>query len=65
MRIHHVIAIVAVLAIGLGVKVLFFSSHVGVAQVEAPRNASMNIFQMHLDHPNIKNLPVEDVKDPF
>lgn len=61
MRIHHVIAIVAVLAIGLGVKVLFFSSPVGVAEVEAPINASMNVFQMHLDYPNMKNLPVQDV----
>jgi hypothetical protein len=60
-----VAAIVAASAIGFGVKVLLFSSPVGVAQVEAPINAGMNVFQMHLDHPNIKNLPVEDVKDPF
>jgi hypothetical protein len=61
MRIHHVIAIVAVLAIGLGVKVLFFSRPAGVAQAEMPINASMNVFQMHLDYPNMKNLPVQDV----
>jgi hypothetical protein len=62
MRSHHVVAIVVVLIIGFGAKVLFFSSP--AAEAEVPNNASMNILQMHLDHPNIKALPVEDVKDP-
>jgi hypothetical protein len=62
MRSHHVVAIFAVLIIGFGVKVLFFSSP--AAEAEVPDNASMNILQMHLDYPNMKDLPVQDVKDP-
>jgi hypothetical protein len=31
----------------------------------AVKNGSMNILQMHIDHPNINNLPVLDIKDPF
>jgi len=62
MRFHHVIAIVAVLMIGFGVKVFFFSSP--AVEAEVPKNAGMNIFQLHMDYPNMKTLPVQDVKDP-
>jgi hypothetical protein len=60
MRSHHVIAIVAVLIIGFGVKVLFFSSPAAEAEV-----AGMDVFQIHLDYPNMKDLPVHEVKEPF
>jgi hypothetical protein len=60
MRSHHVIAIVAVLIIGFSVKVLFFSSPAAEAEV-----AGMDVFQIHLEYPNMKDLPVHEVKEPF
>jgi hypothetical protein len=64
MRVHYAIAVVAVILIGFGVKLLFRAPAVE-AGTPTGANASMNILQMHRDHPNIKNLPVLDVKDPF
>ena len=64
MRVHYAIAVVAVILIGFGVK-LFFRVPAVEAGTPIGANASMNILQIHRDHPNIKNLPVLDVKDPF
>jgi hypothetical protein len=63
-RLHYAIAVVAVILIGFGVT-LFFRTPAGEAGIHRDAYASMNILQMHRDHPNIKNLPVLDVKDPF
>ena len=65
MRAHHVIAVVTVILIGFGVKLLFFSVPAVEAGIRTGANASMNILQMHIDHPNMKNLPALDVKDPI
>jgi hypothetical protein len=65
MRLHHAIAIVAVILIAFGVKLLFFSAPAAEADMQANKNGSMDVLQMHIDHPNIKNLPVLDVKDPI
>jgi hypothetical protein len=65
LRLHHVIAAVAVILIGFGVKLLFFSAPVAEADLHAVENASMNVFQMHIDYPNMKILPAGDVKDPI
>jgi hypothetical protein len=65
MRSHYAIAVVAVILIGFGVKLFFFRAPAVEAGVAPGANASMNILQIHRDHPNIKDLPVLDVKDPF
>ena len=65
MRLHYAIAIVAVILVGFGVKLFFFSAPTAEADVYAVKNGSMNVLQMHIDHPNIKTLPVLDVKDPI
>jgi hypothetical protein len=65
MRPHFAIAVVAVVLIGFGVKWFFFPAPAAEADIHAVRNGSMNVLQMHVDHPNMKDLPVVDVKDPI
>jgi hypothetical protein len=65
MRIHHAIAVVALILIGFGVKFFFFSAPAAEADIRAVNNATMNILQMQTDYPNMKSLPVQDVKDPI
>ena len=57
MRKHHVIAVVAVLIIGVGVKQFFFPPKAAEAD---PHSATLDIRQMHIDHPN---LPVQKMHD--
>jgi hypothetical protein len=56
MRLH--IALVAAILIGSAVTVFFFPFPAALA-VPGTR---MNISQMHIDHPNMKNLPVSNTK---
>jgi hypothetical protein len=65
MRLHYAIAVVAVILIVFGVKLFFFQAPAVEAGIPPGSNASMNILQIHRDHPNIKDFPVLDVKDPF
>jgi hypothetical protein len=65
MRLHYAITVVAVILIGFGVKVFFFPAPIAEADLHAVKNGSMNVLQMHIDHPNVKDLPVLDVKDPI
>ncbi len=61
---RDVIAVVAVLVISFGVKV--FSSWwppTAEADVPAVPSTSMNILQMHTDHPNRNNLPPQQMND--
>jgi len=58
MRSHHIVAIAVLLVVGWGVKVLL-SSPIAEAQREA---TTMNILQMQSDYPNMKGLPVQDIK---
>jgi hypothetical protein len=60
MRAHHGITVVAIILIGFGVKLFFFPTPAVEADTLA---ASMNVLQMHKDHPNIKNLPVQKTHD--
>jgi hypothetical protein len=62
MRKHHVIAVVAVLLIGLGVKQFFFPPKEAVAESHA---GNMNIRQMHLDHPNLPSQKMHDMTFVF
>jgi hypothetical protein len=48
MRKHHVIAVVAVLLIGLGVKQFFFPPKAAEAD---PEPVTLDVLQMHIDHP--------------
>jgi hypothetical protein len=65
MRSRHVIAVVVVLLVGLGLKMLFFPNRAAEAESQLRTEASMDIFQMHLKHPHIKDLPEQRVEEPF
>jgi cytochrome b subunit of formate dehydrogenase len=58
MRIHHIIAVVAVLVVGLGGKQFFFPPIKAEANIPS---ASMDIFQMQHDH--ARNLAVQKMHD--
>ena len=60
MRAHHVIAVVAVLVIGLGAKLYLFPPKQAEADVNP--SISMNILQMHQDK-NMQNLPAQKMHD--
>ena len=60
MRAHHVIAVVAVLVIGVGAKQYLFPPIKAEADVQS---ASMNIHQMLIDHPNRNKFPVQKMHD--
>ncbi len=57
---HHVIAIVAVVVIALGVKQYFSPPIKALADIHT---TSMNVLQMHIDHPNMKDLPEQKMQD--
>ena len=59
MRSHHIIAVAAVIVVGVGVKIFLFSPR-AEASLEAPTNAKIEIIQMQHD---IKNLPVQKMHD--
>ena len=63
MRAHHVIAVVAVLVIGLAAKQFLFPAKEAQAGIHVAPNAGLNVLQMHIDHPNIKGLPVQTMHD--
>jgi Bacterial regulatory helix-turn-helix protein, lysR family len=63
MRVHHVIAVIVVLVIGVGVKQFFFPATQAEADVHAAPSASMNVLQAQTDYPNIKNLPAQKMHD--
>jgi hypothetical protein len=60
MRAHHAIAIVAVLLIGFGLKLTFFSAPPAEAVVPPVESVRMDVFQMQQ---NIKNLPEQKMND--
>jgi hypothetical protein len=65
MRSHHLIAIMVVILVGIGVKMLFFPNPPAEAASQAPTSAGMDVLQMHLTHPHIKDLPEQRVAEPF
>lgn len=60
MRAHHVIAAVAFILVGAGVKLTFFSGPTAAVELGSVRNVSMDVSAMHQQ---IKNLPVEKIND--
>jgi hypothetical protein len=63
MRAHHAIAVVAVVLIGFGVKLLFFPTRPAEADTPAVTSAGVDVLQIHIDHPNMKNLPAQELHD--
>ena len=63
LRAHHVIAVVTVILISFGMKMFFFSAPTAEADIHAGPRASMDILQLHIDHPNRNNLPVQKMHD--
>jgi hypothetical protein len=62
MRKHHVVAVVAVLLVGLGVKQFFFPPKTAEA---LPYAGNTNIRQMHIDHPNLPAQKMHDMTFVF
>jgi hypothetical protein len=63
MRPHFVIiAAVAVILIGLGVKLIFFLAPTAEAKLLSVKSVSMNISEIHRNT-NIKNLPAQKIHD--
>ena len=60
MRSRHIIAITAVLAVGFGVKLIFFSSPTAEANVDAINSVRMDISQLHQ---NVKSLLPQRFRD--
>jgi molybdenum-dependent DNA-binding transcriptional regulator ModE len=62
MRTHHVIAVLAVLVIGLGAKQFLFPPNQAGADTNAFSSDSMNVLQMHGDI-DMKHLPQQKMND--
>ena len=60
MRTHHVIAVVAVLVIGLGAKLYLFPPK--QAEADAFQTATTNVLQLQT-HINMKQLPQQKIND--
>jgi hypothetical protein len=61
MRAQHVVAVVTVVLVGVGVKLIFFAAN-PTAQASSPsvEGVRVDVSQMHQ---NIKNLPVQSFHD--
>ena len=60
MRTRHVVTLFAVILVGFGVKLIFFSAPAAEADLLSVKIGSMDVSQMHQ---NIKKLPVEKIHD--
>jgi hypothetical protein len=58
MRAYHAIAVVAVIVVGFGLKLIFFPAPIAEANVGSVKSVSMDISEMQ-----IKNLPVQKLHD--
>jgi len=61
MRPHHLIAIAVVILIGFGARPLFFPTP--TADADASAVTGMNVHQMHVDYPNMKDLAEQKMRD--
>lgn len=62
MRAHHVIAVVAVLIVGLGAKQLLLPPRHADANISTVSSASLDVLQMQRDI-DIRKLAVESTRD--
>jgi len=60
MRAHHVIAVIAVILVGVGVKLIFFSAPTAEADTLSIRSVSVDVSQLHQI---AKSLPVQTFRD--
>ena len=60
MRAHHVIAVVAVILVGVGVKLIFFTAPTAEADSLSIKSVGVDVSQLHQ---NVKNLPVQKFHD--
>jgi hypothetical protein len=60
MRAHHVIAVVAVILVGVGMKLIFFTAPTAEADPLSIKSAGVDVSQLHQ---NVKNLPVQNFHD--
>lgn len=60
MRTHHVIAFVAVILVGFGVKLIFFSELTAEAKPLSVKSVSIDISEVQR---NTKNVPVQKIHD--
>ena len=60
MRAHHVIAVVAAILVGVGVKLIFFTAPTAEADPLSIKSVGMDVSQLHR---NVKNLSVQKIHD--
>jgi hypothetical protein len=60
MRAHHLIAVVAVILVGLSAKLIFFTAPTAEADSLSIKGAGVDVSQLHQ---NVKNLPVQKFHD--
>jgi hypothetical protein len=60
MRAHHVIAVVAVILVGFGVKLIFFTPQTAEADSRSIKSMAVDVSQLHQ---NVRNLPVQKFHD--
>jgi hypothetical protein len=65
MRTYHVVGVAILVMVGLGIKIFCFPNWATDAHRDLPKRASMETFRMHLDFPKVRDIPVQDVKDPI
>ena len=65
MRAHHAIGIVAVILVGFGLKVLFFSAPLAEADLRSVRSVGMDIYQMHQNKKNLAEQKIHDMTFVF
>jgi hypothetical protein len=62
MRQHYVVAVIAVLLIGLGTRQVFFAPKAADSDLQL---GNMNIFQIHIAHPNLPAQKMHDMTFVF
>jgi hypothetical protein len=60
MRAHHVIAVVAAVLVGAGVKLIFFTAPTAEADTLSIESVGVDVSQLHR---NVTNLPVQTFHD--
>jgi hypothetical protein len=60
MRAHHVIAVVAAILVGVGVKLIFFAAPIAEADTLAIKSVGVDVSQLHR---NVGDVPVQTFHD--
>jgi len=60
MRTHHVIAVVAAILVGVGVKLIFFTAPTAEADTLSVKSVGVDVSQLHQ---NVEKLPVQRFHD--